>query len=452
MSQSKSERKTRENHKRNTGEEILKVRGGNSPWKRKTSDHIAYANLGKSKLVEGAPRFKGFCQSQANKHAANNSKHGLHVGLRPGPHVNNLQSITPNIYGAPFRLDIRPRRLCSPPMLSPQLKSVRQAHKGPSLPKPPVRSSPDPDPLLSLRDATSSNVFRLSVLMAFVTVLSLSWVHFSALSAVVLEGCLVTSLLSRKPLSTHFPLPFLLIKTLPAGISDPDTPEDKPYNGTLCILGTTCKSVMIRFDRHTTVQDILRELRRRRLVASLRLIKYFLYFPPNRAGNLEAHENLMALGVRDLSTLHLRAALVGGAEDPTESNKENLDPASSDVGPSSPRKRKEPASNISGGRSTKRRFYVLPEEHAVDDDEEINRGSDYNPASDQESEADDEEEEYPSSDGDGIVRPRARPKKRKGAGRSKQRKAGKRQRKSHKAIDDSEGASVSSTLHLPLCQ
>jgi hypothetical protein len=64
---------------------------------------------------------------------------------------------------------------------------------------------------------------------------------------------------------------------------------------------------------NVTVSDILVELRRRRLIPDLRRVRHSIYFPTHRRGPLEPRESLLDIGVKDLSTLHIRALYLGGS-------------------------------------------------------------------------------------------------------------------------------------------
>ncbi len=66
------------------------------------------------------------------------------------------------------------------------------------------------------------------------------------------------------------------------------------------------------------VAEIFKILRRRHILPDSLRVGYFAFFPPYSLGILEPCLTLQDIGVHNLSTLYIRAKVLGGTRAPTE--------------------------------------------------------------------------------------------------------------------------------------
>ncbi|KAI0736356.1 hypothetical protein C8Q72DRAFT_804114, partial [Fomitopsis betulina] len=99
------------------------------------------------------------------------------------------------------------------------------------------------------------------------------------------------------------------------------SPQSQAF--TIFVLGTVIKSAAIHVSRSTKVSEILSTLRRRRLIADSRRISCDLLYPPYSMRPLSPQTSLGDMGICDLSTLHLRYCVRGGAP-PAEGTSDTL--------------------------------------------------------------------------------------------------------------------------------
>ncbi|KZT23484.1 hypothetical protein NEOLEDRAFT_550231 [Neolentinus lepideus HHB14362 ss-1] len=86
-----------------------------------------------------------------------------------------------------------------------------------------------------------------------------------------------------------------------------------PPKVNLFIQGITPKSTVVVISPYETIHTVLRSLRRRHLLPDLSHVQYCIFFQPYGSRPLNDDDVLEAIGIRNNSTLHVRASILGGA-------------------------------------------------------------------------------------------------------------------------------------------
>ncbi|CDO75864.1 hypothetical protein BN946_scf184833.g15 [Trametes cinnabarina] len=124
----------------------------------------------------------------------------------------------------------------------------------------------------------------------------------------VKEHVTVKDMLQRRTLVTYTLQHELARLSVPA---DSDASSDPHI--TIFVAGTSIRTVALRVQLHWTVSQVVATLRHRRAIAPLEQVRQYLVFPPYSPAPLHPDERLQDIGMQDLSTLHVRTCVAGGA-------------------------------------------------------------------------------------------------------------------------------------------
>ena len=82
---------------------------------------------------------------------------------------------------------------------------------------------------------------------------------------------------------------------------------------TIMVVGASPRTILLRVDLSWTVSQVVAALRRRRAIAPLERVRQYLIFPPHSPAPLHPQDQLLGIGVQELSTLHVRTCVMGGS-------------------------------------------------------------------------------------------------------------------------------------------